>query len=465
MNRKISFVLIGLTVVSIIVISGCVQESSPIKTTKVITEVTDTVNNSKYSKGKIEKEAQYILSCQYIKEPKNPAYGAINNVYGAPTWVVPRENAMAILGLIVASEILNNKSYLERANIAADFLLRIQDSSDGAWYNHYNCTDSYIKIEDYAKSPTQTAEVMIAFYKIGYNHSRYNSMKSGAQYLIENQKVKNKGGIDDGLLCGGKDANGQYHSWRWTHDNAYAYWALKAAESWAIIESDLPFASECNDSARKILSGINETLYQKDIKVWHIAIDKNGTPLKNPHLGSCLDNANVYPSWIQYAPQMLDLPAKGVNEKKVGEWIIKTFNSSCIGCLGYDCENKTLSKREYPGYAFQAALSLFDTGDASYANSAVKWAENSGLWNTTHGGWIDWNEFESGNKADDWKRFIDTSFYAIASWNGGYDFTCNEKESLNDHEDINPTKPAPGVEAVFAIIGLLAMALILRRRE
>jgi hypothetical protein len=40
------------------------------------------------------------------------------------------------------------------------------------------------------------------------------------------------------------------------------------------------------------------------------------------------------------------------------------------------------------------------------------------------GGWIDWVELEPtvGRQADRWQRFIDTSFYAIAAFNGGYDF-------------------------------------------
>jgi hypothetical protein len=39
------------------------------------------------------------------------------------------------------------------------------------------------------------------------------------------------------------------------------------------------------------------------------------------------------------------------------------------------------------------------------------------------GGWIDWQEFESDEQANWWERFIDTSFYSIAAYNGGYDFS------------------------------------------
>lgn len=425
---------------------------------------------------KIKIEADYILSCQ-IEDPQHPAYGVINNVYGKPTWIVPRENAMAILGLIVASEVLDSESYLEQAQLAADFLLELQNSSDGAWCNHYNCTiDSYIKVEDYAKSPTHTAEVMIAFYELGYDSNRSNAMKNGAKYLMECQKVENKGGNDDGLLGGGKDANGQYHGWRWTHDNSYAYWALKAAEDWAKEEGNISFASECADSAQEIIDGIDTSLYDSSTGIWYIAIDGEG----KPQWGSNLDSL---PSWIQYAPQMLDLPATGVNSTAVGEWIHNTFQQDDGSCIGYYWDKEEVIKRKYPGLAFQAALSWFDTGHASYAEVAIQWAEDSGLWNNiTYGGWMDWNEPESGNTSN--LSFIDTSFYAIASWNGGYDFRCDrgevpvgtnpysvdsDGEGLKDPEGPNPTEPkekeAPGFEVVFVITGLLAVAYLVRRRK
>jgi hypothetical protein len=107
MNRKINLVMIGLVVVSVMILNGCAQESSISKT-----------------EGKIATEADYILACQYIN-PQDSAHGAINNVYGDPTWIVPRENAMAILGLIVGSEVLNDKSYLEQAHLAADYLINL----------------------------------------------------------------------------------------------------------------------------------------------------------------------------------------------------------------------------------------------------------------------------------------------------------------------------------------------------
>ena len=367
---------------------------------------------------KIATEADYILSCQYTKHPQHPAYGAINNIHGDPSWVVPRENAMAILGLIVSSEALYNKSYIEKGQLAADYLIKIQDPSDGGWYDQYSYTD----IVNHAKSPTQTSEVMIALFKLGYDHNRYNVMKNGAQYLLECQKVENKKGKDDGLLGGGKDASNEYHGWRWTHDNAYAYRALKAAEVWATIENDMPFALECAYSAHRIIDGINTYLYNTTTGIWNIAINEKGAPQYIPNL----DNL---PSWIQYAPQMLDLPANGVNSPAVGEWIHNTFQQNDNSCIGYEWENM-IHKRKYPGLSYQAALCWFDTGHSSYAGDAIEWVQNSGLWQTTPdqngitGGWIDWVEIEpeAENNSNWWLRFIDTSFYAIASWNEGYNF-------------------------------------------
>jgi hypothetical protein len=362
-------------------------------------------------------EADYISACQYIS-PGHPAHGAINNVCGQPTWVVPSENAMAILGLIMALDILGDPSYWSRAQLAADYLIRIQ-ASDGAWYDQYDYTTPV----DLKRSPRQTAEVMIALYKLGYAHNRYQAMTHSAKYLIDCQDVGNKTGNDDGLLGGGKDAQGQYRSWRWTHDNAYAYWALKAAEAWAIQESDVYSATLYASGAQRILEGINTYLYDPSTGVWHIAIDANG----NPQWISHLENL---PSWIQYAPQMLDLPANGVNSPQVGEWIHAAYQQSDGSCIGYAWEDNELKIRKYPGLSFQAALSWFDTTYVAYVNAAIDWAITSGLWQTipdadgVTGGWIDWIEVapSPGRQADQWQRFIDTSFYAIASCNGGCDF-------------------------------------------
>jgi len=362
----------------------------------------------------VEKEANHILSCQYVNSGSS-AYGAINDVPGDPTWVVPREIALAILGLMRASEILSKQNYLDRAHLAADYLVSVQDLSDGAWYDQYNYAQPHP--DGLSKSPTQTAEVMIAFYKLGFKQSRYTSMKKGAQFLMSCQNQLNKGGLDDGLICGGKNSSGQYASWRWASDNAYAYWALKAAEYWAKEEaslgyqSELTFADQCKAAAAGVLAGINTVLRvtntaDPDYGVWRVAVDGQ----HNPQSPSGKE-------WINYAPQMLDVPATGVGNSLVGEWIHRNLQDQCGACVWntLDWGKNKLS----PGYSFQASLCWLDLKQGNYADSAREWALGSGLW-YPGGGWIDW--MENGQPVADWQRFIDTSFYAIAALSGGYDF-------------------------------------------
>jgi hypothetical protein len=362
----------------------------------------------------VEKEANHILSCQYVNNG-SLAYGAINDVPGDPTWVVPRENAMAILGLIKASQLLSEQKYLDRANLAADYLVSVQDLSDGAWYNQYNYNQPHP--DGLAKSPTQAAEVMIAFYKLGFKQSRYNAMKKGAQFLMSCRSQINKGGIDDGLLGGGKNSSGQYESWRWASDNAYAYWALKAAEYWAKEEAslgyqaELAFADQAKAAAAGVLAGINSVLRvtnlaDPDYGVWRVAVDGQHNP-----------QAPGGKEWINYAPQMLDVPAAGVGNALVSEWIHKNLQDQSGACVwnNLDWGKNKLS----PGYSFQASLCWLDLKQNKYADAAFEWALGSGLWHSG-GGWIDW--MENGQPVADWQRFIDTSFYAIAAFSGGYDF-------------------------------------------
>lgn len=365
----------------------------------------------------IHLENSYISSAQFLLNG-DPAHGAINNVYGNPTWVVPRENALAILSLKQAYDQTADVNFLYSAELAADYLLRIQDT-DGAWFDQYN----YATPAVLSKSPTQTAEVMIALDKLGYNTNRYDAMKKGAQYLMSLQKAENKGGCElgggcDGLVGGGKKADGTYHSYRWASDNSFAYLALKSAQRWATQAIDTAFASEAGCSASKILSGINNKLYVSNVAdpnygVWHRVIQQNGTPV-DPD----------YKEWINYAPQMLDLPATGVGNPLVGEWIHNNLQKT-DGSVVWD--NQTFSNRKSPGYSFQASLVWLDLGQTQYSDAATNWARNSGLWQTTpdlngiSGGWIDW--IDDPTTAQFWERFIDTSFYATSVFSGGYDFS------------------------------------------
>ena len=78
----------------------------------------------------IRLDGQYIQRGHYLN-PGHRAHGAINNVTGFPTRVVPRENGLAILQLIETSRQFNDPGPLVRAELAADFLVRIQDTDGG----------------------------------------------------------------------------------------------------------------------------------------------------------------------------------------------------------------------------------------------------------------------------------------------------------------------------------------------
>jgi hypothetical protein len=365
-------------------------------------------------------EADYILNCQF-NDATDPAYGCFNNVAGPPTWVVPRENAMAILGLLMADELYAGNDYRRRAELAADYLVKVQDA-DGAWFNQYHYTapgDAEGSAESLSKSPIQTAEVMIAFYKLGFDKARCQSMKKAALYLISCQK---KGG--NGLLLGGgKDDKGGYRIWRWASDNSYAYQALKAAETWAVMSGDFRVALRCSGAAARIIKGINSMLYIRDRDdpdrgVWRRVVDGSNDPV-DPALHD----------WINYAPQMLDLPCIGVNDPGVGEWIRKNLQDPLGACVW---DTSTHNTRRSPGYTFQASLCWQDMAQSSYYIGGLNWALDSGLWmsspecDSVAGGWIDWSETDINGKeikADCRQRFIETSFYAIAAYNGGYDFS------------------------------------------
>ena len=355
-------------------------------------------------------EANYIKACQYLRTGDR-ASGAINNVYGAPTWVVPRENALAILGLIRATECLGDSSYRSRAQQAMAYLLKVQDA-DGGWFDQYNYATPFIR----SKSPTQTAEVMIALNKLGYQKSQYNAMVKAAEFLLRLQNPANKTGQDDGLIGGGFDDTGHYQTWRWTSDNAFAYQALKAAARWARTKGDAARQLRYDDAAVRLLDGINSVLRDSASAVWYVVVDAQDVPVPNrPH------------EWINYAPQMLDVPAEGVGDPAVGEWIHQTLVHQPEGAAVWNDgpQNNRLS----PGYSFQASLAWVDLNQTAYKDAAWQWANASGLHQVTPdangiaGGWIDWAE-TTGANAQWWERFIDTSFYAIVTATGGYNFSA-----------------------------------------
>lgn len=370
-------------------------------------------------KAAAQREAGYILESQF-EDPASFFDGAINNVYGAPTWIVPRENALAMLALLQASEVLKDPSYRTQAERAGDFLIRVQDE-DGGWFDQYDWRNPADHPEtDGSKSPTQTAEVMMALDQLGFSAARYEAMKKGAEFLISLQDT------GDGLLVGGLMDDGvTRHTWKWASDNSFAYLALKDAAGWARKAGDRALAKRFNDAASRILAGINEVLYiddpsHPDYGVWHRVVDANGVPQQTG-----------YREWINYAPQMLDLPATGVGNARVGEWIHQNLQLS-NGAVVWDNGGPN-SSRQSPGFSFQAALVWLDLGQTAYADAAVQWAYSSGLLQTVPdssgitGGWVDWLVDDPSTpgideRAQEWERFIDTSFYALSVQLGGYNF-------------------------------------------
>jgi uncharacterized protein YdeI (YjbR/CyaY-like superfamily) len=367
----------------------------------------------------VEADADYIQSCQNTTAA-DAAYGAINNVYpaGGYTYVVPREMGMAILGLIEASgnyPYSDSAADIKAARLAASFLAKIQNS-DGSWCNQY----SGVTATDLGKSPTQTAEVMIALNAIGFDDdSMYAAMKKGAQFLIDCQAQS--GG--KGLLVGGKDSSGSWLTDIWTSDNAYAYQALKAAENWARAAGDAAFAAQCRNAAAAIISGIDTYLYVSDTSspaygVWLKAINSSG---------AAIDPFGKGYEWINYAPALLDLPAFGADKAAVGTWIHNMLQQADGSVLS--CTSGAESTRKSPGFAFEAILTWLNFGQYDYVHTALDWAQSSGLWqkakdaNGSLYGWVDWLDDTASTKANYWERFIDTSFYAIAAMMGGYDFS------------------------------------------
>lgn len=175
MNRSL---LIALFVCSGIIVAYAGSSAAPSSSTALT--LSDSTTNAS-----VRLEADYILSCQYL-ESKSPAYGAINNVFGNPTWIVPGENAIAILGLVAACELTGETLYLQRAQLAAEYLVRVQDAASGAWYDQYSFAEHVTN----AQSLRQTAEVMMALDRLGYDPARYDAMQHAARFLLDNQNTR-----------------------------------------------------------------------------------------------------------------------------------------------------------------------------------------------------------------------------------------------------------------------------------
>ena len=340
----------------------------------------------------VREEAQFILSTQF-RSPGHPAHGAFNDVPGAPTWVVPRENGVAILGLLKAASAVGGKDaprYREAAALAADYLVRVQ-RADGAWADQYD----HATPVTLASSPTQTAEVLIALGELSATPARTEAMRRGAEWLLQAQAPANKEGpyADDGLVNGGTGPDGAWHGrYRFASDNAFAAAALRAA-------GDRTGDPRHHAAASRVLAGIDHHLKDPASPGWHRRVD----------------GAHVAPTepadWLVYAPAFVGVRP---TSPALAAWVDATFGRAG-GAVSWESREGPHGMRLSPGYSFQACAVWTDAAGArARCDAGLAWADGSGLRDPA-GGWIDWVDATTGERAPRWQRFVDTSAYSIAA--------------------------------------------------
>lgn len=340
--------------------------------------------------AQISGEAAFIRSTQFLS-PGHPADGAFNDVPGAPTWVVPREMGVAMLGLLrVANAVGGEEAAADRAAVerAADYLVRVQ-RADGSWADQYD----HAVVVVASSSPTQTAEVMIALGQAKPTPQRVEAIRRGADWLLAAASPANKTGpyADDGLVNAGMAADGSWNKgWRWASDNAFAQKALDVA---AVATGDAKYAR----AATRIREGLN-TMRDPATPTWWRHVDGAHQPSAEPA------------DWIQYAPAFVLAVRPNAT---LGQWVDGTLGRAG-GAVAWESRDGPDAGRLSPGYAFQACVIWRASGMGARCDAAIAWADASGL-HDANGGWIDWTEPATGARAPSWQRFIDTSAYAIAA--------------------------------------------------
>ncbi len=282
-------------------------------------------------------ELQHIINCQ-VTDPQDIAYGAINNVWGEPTWVMPGEMA-------IAAYVLFKAGYVENARIACDYLVKIQNT-DGSWCNQYD----HLTATDTNKYSRHTAEAMILLGTVGGYDA---ALQKAKQWLLTLQDTANKSGRDDGLICGGQSNYGTYFSDRWTSDNSYAALAFHLAGDYAARD--------------QIVYGINQYLLDEDY--WFQKISSSGT-----------QQAGTF-CWINFAPAFMNLDRFGVRYPADLAKVIREKLQFTKGPNKGAVREYKGSQRLMPGIGFQASLAWQDVGALNYYNEHLVWAENvSRLW-------------------------------------------------------------------------------------
>jgi hypothetical protein len=394
-------------------------------------------------------EANYLLKCQI----QDTAYGeedrgCFNDVIpgSGPSWVVPRENGTAILGLIEAYQDRGLEAYKTSVLRAAAYLRQRQEE-DGSWCENYNeVSDTRTGLN---KSPSHAGSVVMAWYKMhmtGWDASNeyYAAAKKAVQYIMA--CVDNKPGAQNGLAGAGKeygsgyadsDTVGSYRwsDWSWVSDNCYSYIALMCMKKWAAASDDAAFSEMCNRYAYSMLTGINTHLKKSDTPGWYRVVGGNGETVS--------ESAKI--DALCYYPQKYDLPVPEYGAEDLGVWIVNnlqltsgsdddsTAPEAGFGAFRWgdvDSAHPEYADRLSQGFAQEAWLALVDTaGDAAYMARlrAKRWWEyyrNAGatqLWDTANGGIRDWYDPSDGSLAETWERFIDTSANCIFVYGGGYD--------------------------------------------
>ena len=173
-------------------------------------------------------EADYILACQDTS-PTDPAYGAINNVYGAPTWVVPSEVAMATLGLNAASDILNDPRYGVEPNWPLTTSLRCNNLTALGTTNTVMHLPSIQSLR--SRTPAQNRLVKLprsCLRCTSWTTTPTDTMPwKTALSTCWTAKIWSTKAVIMMVYWEPANPQGQFQSWRWMHDNAYAYWALR----------------------------------------------------------------------------------------------------------------------------------------------------------------------------------------------------------------------------------------------
>jgi len=271
-------------------------------------------------------EYQHIIDCQDLNA-SSATYGAINDVTGSATWIVPGEMAFAAM-------VLKRGGYTTNANLAAAFLARIQNA-DGSWSNQYAKSGTSVVVTDAAKNSRQTAQVVLALKNIGGSTYTTNA-NNGANWLNGHLVTAGTGKLIDG----GLDASGNVLINRWASDNSFAAAAYNA----------VGYTTQRD----AVVNGINSVLKTTDH--WYAAVNGSNVPL-----------AESSYTWVDFAPAFMNLKTIGVQYPTgAAQKIIEELQVLGGPDDGAVWENGS-HVHYMPGIGFQAAVAIESIGEPDKA--------------------------------------------------------------------------------------------------